>query len=127
MNPQVSDVIQCVVPIFNFVVLVILLIQSRRWTTPSLSLRIEAVEAETHNVRANLARVERDTVAWRRQSADANSEILRELASIRELMTEEAGLRVQVLEMKDRIAELEQTIRGLEVSLREEKLHGEHR
>ena len=121
MNPEL---IQSVVPIFNLIVLIILLLQSRRWTTPSLSLRLEAVESETHNIRANLARVERDSVAWRRQNADANTEILSELASIRDLMTQEAGLRVQILEMKDRIAELELTIRGLEASLKEERTHG---
>jgi len=108
-----SEWIVLVVPIFNFTVLVILLFQSRRWTGPAQSVRLEIVEGEHKVLRGNLRRLERDAMDYQRQTTDCLEKILDEVRIIKENGAHEHPLAEKVSQIVDRVEDLEQAIHGL--------------
>jgi hypothetical protein len=111
--PLLRDFFDLVIPCLNFAFLAWIAIHSRKWTTPNLNARLEEVEHEHSTIRGNLARVERDMTAWIRMSHDAEAQVLRELSGIREMLTEEVGLRLRMDTLVAKVDDIEQALAGL--------------
>ena len=103
-------------PLVNTAILVIivvyLLIHSRKWTAPVQSQRIGLVEDDLRIVRGNMLRLERDQALAHRQYMDSNAEILKEVRSI----TANGALHPICDELKvieDRLLDMEQVVASM--------------
>lgn len=89
----------------NFALLLTLYVKSHHWTGPSLSIRMEHLEASEQIVRGNLARVDRDLTALHRSTTDSFEHIMRELENIRGAISTEVSLRRSVEELTEDVEE----------------------
>lgn len=89
------------------------LVQSRKWTGPSQSVRISMVEDEQRVLRGNLKRVERDTSEWHHSFVSSQDAILRELQSIQRNGAKQHPLEDEMKAMEDRLLDVEQVISTL--------------
>jgi hypothetical protein len=89
---------------------------STRWTAPGISLRVDALESEVHVIHGNLARVERDQIAWHREFNDFAVAQSTALEVIRLSINDRVSLRTALQEMTERISDMEQAIHGLPCS-----------
>jgi len=110
---SIHDAVVTFVPLFNFVVLIVLFIQSRKWTEPARAIRLEAVEDDIKVIRGNFSRFERDTIANMREVQDCLQNILGEVRIIKQNGAHEHPLADKVNQIADRVEDLEQAIHGL--------------
>lgn len=90
-----------------------LVIQSRRWTGPVQSLRMEVLEDEHKSLRGNFHRFERETQANLHDMQECLRNILGEVQTIRQNGAKEHPLEDEVRQLRDRVEDVEQAIHGL--------------
>lgn len=91
----------------------LLLVNSKKWTGPTLDVRMEQVEADTQSMRATTARIDRDLTAWHRGTVEANDAIMREVRAIRDSLTQDVSVRRILDEGKAEIDDIKEMIRNL--------------
>lgn len=113
MNPVLLDDLKLVGIYLCLLILIYLVVRSRRWTEPARALRLEAVEDDIKVLRGNFHRFERDTTVTMREVQDCVENILEEVRIIKQNGAHEHPLAEKVNHIVDRVEDLEQAIHGL--------------
>ena len=110
---DIREHVSVIIPIFNFLLLVSLVLISRKWTGPVQDVRIQAIEDEQKLIRGNIRRLERDLQEALHHNVSSNEQILRELEAIRSNGAQERPLEDKLQQMESTLFELERTIAAM--------------
>ena len=105
------------IPIINLIILLTLLgagihfyIQSKDWTTPIQDAKVEKLILDTNTTNVNVARIERDIGALRREGIEIQEAILKDLNLIKQDRSGIHFLKEKLLLLEHRFDNFEQSL-----------------
>lgn len=95
-------------PLVNFVILIAIIVLSRRWTGVSISARQDMTESDISHLRGSVRKLDLEHSHIARESTEANEHVIRELHALTSAIDTLLGLRDQVVTLEGRMDKAEQ-------------------
>jgi len=98
-----SHLVRELFPLVNFVILVVIIFMSRRWTGISISARQEVMEGQVSMLQGSVRKLELDGHHVAREAQDANAHVIKELHALTRAIDDLLTLRQSIRTLEDRM------------------------